>query len=72
MVISWVFLELLGKYDEITLENLSMIKQAQIKVESMKGSAHYLSWKSQNEFISLCGNKVMKTILKQCENAIYY
>lgn len=43
-------LELLGKYDEITREHLSVVKQAQIKGESMKGSAHYLSWKSQNEF----------------------
>ncbi|KAL4127224.1 hypothetical protein QTP88_011414 [Uroleucon formosanum] len=65
-------LELLGKYDEITREHLTMVKQSQIKGESMKGSAHYLSWKSQNEFISLCGDKVMKIILKQREKAIYY
>jgi len=49
-----------------------VVKQAHIYSESMKGSAHYLSWKSQYEFISVCGNKVMKIILEQRENAIYY
>lgn len=65
-------LKLLAKYDEITRENVSMVKQAQIKGDSFKGNAHYLSWKSQNEFISLCENKVLKIILEQHENAIYY
>jgi len=65
-------LELLGKYDEITREHLSSVKKAQIKGDTFKGSAHYLSWKSKNEFISLCGNKVLEIILKQRENAIYY
>lgn len=56
-------LELLGKYDEITREHLFNVKQAQAKGDTFKGSAHYLSWKSQNEFISLCGDKILKIIL---------
>lgn len=65
-------LELLGEYDEITRDHLSMVKQVQIKGDSFKGSVHYLSWKSQNKFISLIGDKVLKIILEQHENAIYY
>ena len=38
----------------------------------MKAQAHYLSWYSQNEFISLCREKLLKTILSQREEAIYY
>ena len=38
----------------------------------MKGQSHYLSWKSQNEFISLCGQKVLNTILQEQKQAIYY
>lgn len=49
-----------------------MVKQVQIKGDSYKGSAHYLSWKSQNVFISLYGNKVLKIILNQREESIYY
>jgi len=37
-------LEFLGKYDEIyTRVHLSVVNQAQINGESMKGSAYYLS-----------------------------
>lgn len=49
-----------------------MVKQAQIKGNSFKGSAHYLSWKRKSEFISLYGNKVLKIILEQRKNAIHY
>ena len=33
---------------------------------------HYLSPESQNEFIELCGERVLKEILKERECAIYY
>jgi len=33
---------------------------------------HYLSWYSQNEFIGLCANKVLQTILDQRRDAIFY
>jgi len=33
---------------------------------------HYLSPESQNEFIEICGERVLKEILKEREHAIYY
>jgi hypothetical protein len=38
----------------------------------MKEKSHYLSWMSQNEFISLCGDKLLKFILEELEEGIYY
>lgn len=58
-------LELLGRYDEITRGHLANVKEYQNEGESMRGKTHYLSWMSQNEFISLCGNKVLKYILEK-------
>lgn len=46
-------LELLGHYDEATREHLSYVQKYQSGGESMQGKIHYLSWMSQNEFISL-------------------
>ncbi|KAJ8896406.1 hypothetical protein PR048_001750, partial [Dryococelus australis] len=56
-------LELLGKYYEITREHLAKVKHLQLQGKSMKGHAHYLSWMSQNEFISLCVQKLVKILL---------
>jgi hypothetical protein len=33
--------------------------------ETMKGKAHYLSWMSQNKFISLCGDLLQKYIFEK-------
>jgi hypothetical protein len=38
----------------------------------MKERSHYLSWMSQNEFLSLCGDKLLKFILEELEEGIYY
>lgn len=65
-------LELLGKYDEVTREHLAKVKAKQLEGKTMQGQAHYLSWKSQNEFISLCGDKVLRAILDERNEAIYY
>lgn len=65
-------LELLGKYDEVIREHLAKIKENQLNKKSMIGQAHYLSWYSQNEFISLCGKKLLKTILHQREESVFY
>lgn len=65
-------LELIGKYNEITREHLATVKTLQLQGKNMKGQAHYLSWMSQNEFISLCGEKVFKVILEERQEAIYY
>lgn len=64
-------LELLGKYDEVTKCHLHKVKQLQSDNKG-RGHSHYLSWLSQNEFISLCGNHVLKHILNEREKAIYY
>jgi len=65
-------LELLGKYDEVTREHLAKVEKLQLEGKSMKGKAHYLSWFSQNEFISLCGEKILRTVLDQRQEAIFY
>lgn len=65
-------LEVIAQYDDVTREHLERIKSTQVKGDSMKGQAHYLSWKSQNEFISLCGDHVLKTILQERNESIYF
>ncbi|CAH0390034.1 unnamed protein product [Bemisia tabaci] len=65
-------LELMGKYDEVIREHLAKIKAKQLDGGNMQGQAHYLSWKSQNEFISLCGDKVLEAILDERLKTIYY
>jgi len=48
-------------------DNLANVEKYQNKGESMKGQTHYSywSWVSQNEFISLCGEKVLNHILNE-------
>ncbi|KAJ8895810.1 hypothetical protein PR048_001148 [Dryococelus australis] len=65
-------MELIGKYDDVTREHLAKVKENQLKDQSMRGQAHYLSWYSQNEFISLCGEKLLKTILNQRGRGNFY
>lgn len=65
-------LELLGRYDEVTRDHLATVEKFQNKGESMKGKTHYLSWMSQNEFISFCGKKVLNHILNERIKSIYY
>ncbi|XP_066436824.1 zinc finger MYM-type protein 1-like [Eleutherodactylus coqui] len=65
-------LELLANYDEIMREYLANVQKQQLEGRNMKGQANYLSWQSQNEFIALCGKKLLDLILKQREEAIYY
>lgn len=38
----------------------------------MQGQAHYLLWKSQDEFISFCSDHALNTILQEVEEAIYF
>ncbi|KAL6456301.1 hypothetical protein MHYP_G00348440 [Metynnis hypsauchen] len=61
-------LELLAHYDPFLHEHLEKVRQ------NKKGSrlTHYLSPDAQNEFIELCGKRVLNTILKEREDAIYY
>ncbi|KAJ8870106.1 hypothetical protein PR048_029118 [Dryococelus australis] len=61
-------MELIGKYNDVTREHLAKVKENQLKYKIIRG----LSWYSQNEFISVCGEKLLKTILNQREEAIFY
>lgn len=65
-------LELLGRYDEVTRDHLAIVEKYQNKGESMIGKTHYLSWMSQNEFVTLCGEKVINYILNERTKSIYY
>ncbi|KAK6481103.1 zinc finger MYM-type protein 1 [Huso huso] len=63
-------LELISHYDPVMHDHLQKVKQSQEKGEKMQ--AHYLSWESQNEFIELCGQHVLNTILTERSESIYF
>jgi hypothetical protein len=61
-------LELLSNDDPLLCEHLQ-------KGRDKKKAArltHYLSPESQNDFIGICGQRVLKTILYESEDAIHY
>lgn len=61
-------LELLVHYDPLLSDHLQKVSEK----KSGARMTHYLSPESQNEFIEICGDKVLKEILKEREHAIYY
>uniref|UniRef100_H3A3S2 HAT C-terminal dimerisation domain-containing protein n=1 Tax=Latimeria chalumnae TaxID=7897 RepID=H3A3S2_LATCH len=63
-------LELISHYNPLLHDHLAKVKESQEKGEKMQ--AHYLSWKSQNEFIELCGQHVLNTILTERNETIYF
>ncbi|XP_075060835.1 zinc finger MYM-type protein 1-like [Mixophyes fleayi] len=63
-------LELVSHYDPLLREHLENVKHSQQEGKRMQ--AHYLSWATQNEFINLCGKRVLDTILSEREKAIYF
>lgn len=62
--------ELLAKYDTILHDHLQTVRENM--QQGKKTPAHYLSSDSQNEFIELCGQRVLKTILNERQEAVYY
>ena len=56
-------LELLAVYDPILHDHLNKIKQSEKANKRMQ--AHYLSPQTQNEFILVCSESVLYTILQQ-------
>jgi hypothetical protein len=70
---SLVILEVLGQCNEITRtfspENLAKVQRSQLEDKAMKGN--YLLRMSQNEFISQCGDKLLKFILEEHKKAIH-
>lgn len=61
-------LELLAHYDPILHEHLEKVREK----KAASRLTHYLSPETQNEFIKLCGKKVLNSILAEREEAIYY
>lgn len=60
--------ELVAKYDPLLNDHPRKVKEKRPSTRV----THYLSQESQNEFIELCGDRVLKEILKERECAIYY
>lgn len=63
-------LELVSSYNPTIKEHLDTVKKYQERGERMQ--AHYLSWQSQNEFLSLCAKKIMNKIISEIEQSYYY
>lgn len=64
----------MSHYDPLLKEHFQKIRDNKQKQKEGKETrlTHYLSSDSQNEFIKLCGKRVLKTILQEREDAIYY
>ena len=63
-------IELLSKHNSILKEHVEKVKAAQSRGERLQ--VHYLSSRSQNEFIHSCANLVKSRILEEREEAKYY
>lgn len=63
-------LELLSHYDPVLQEHMRNVRESQQKGERM--SAHYLSNRSQNDFIGACAELVRKTVIDEIEHAKYF
>ena len=63
-------LELLSSYHPIIKQHLDDVKEHQMK--GQRKQAHYLSWQTQNEFITLCANEVRGTVIADLHKAYYY
>lgn len=63
-------IELLAKCDPLLQEHVTKIKEAQDSETCLQ--AHYLSWRTQNEFIEVCGKQVVDKILSERQHAKYY
>lgn len=63
-------IEFVSRYDSILREHVDKVKA--YKLKGAKLPAHYLSPESQNEFINLCGQHVLNTILEERIKAIYF
>ena len=63
------FIEVLAKYDPVLEEHLERVRNSQ-GANQKRMQAHYLSNRSQNNFIKCCGDRVREMILKEREKAI--
>lgn len=63
-------LELLSHYNPVLSKHLEQVQHSQESKKRMQ--VHYLSWRTQNEFISSCANNVRKTIVDELKRSKYY
>lgn len=61
---------MLTKYDPLLREHVTKVKEAQDNEACLQ--AHYLSWRTQNEFIEVRGKQVVDKILSERQHAKYY
>lgn len=63
-------LKLVGRYNTEVKQHLEMV--AQCRESGRRMQADYLPWRSQNEFLKLCGEKVLNSILEEVRKARYF
>ena len=63
-------LELISRHNETLKNHLETAARHQNKGTRMQ--AHYLSWQSQNEFISECTTLVQEAVVKEVKDAVYF
>ena len=63
-------LELISSYNPTIKEHLDTVMKHQKRGQRMQ--AHYLSWQSQNEFLSICARKILDEILSEIDRSFYY
>ena len=63
-------LELLSSHNQVLKMHLNEVKRNQETETQMR--AHYLSWRSQNEFIQECAKIVINAIIDEVKRALYY
>lgn len=61
-------LELVSHYDALLKEHRDKVRNSTKETRL----THYLSSDIQNELIELCGKRVLQSILREKEDAIYY
>lgn len=63
-------MQLLARHNKILAAHLDTI--AQHEEDEQRMQAHYLSWRSQNEFIEECGKSVVRVVVEEIRRSIYY
>ena len=63
-------LELISRHNETLKNHLETV--ACHKNKGTRMQAHFLSWQSQNEFISECATLVQEAVVKEVKDAVYF
>ncbi|XP_065664672.1 uncharacterized protein LOC105845541 [Hydra vulgaris] len=62
-------LELIARHNKTLQDHMHLIAKHQEEEKRMQ--AHYLSWKSQNEFFKECGKLVVREVIREIKKSIY-